>query len=1259
MPNQLPLVSFSIPCYNHEKYVGEMLDSCLAQTYPTIEIVVVDDASPDGSRQIIEDYVWRYPEIIRAEFNTTNLGPALTARKAVRLTRGDYIAGIGSDDVSLPHRIAAGMELLLANPTLGAVFSKAEIIDGSGRTIDSPIADVFNCQYDSLRWRLLSGNFLCGPSMLVRGQLVRHVPPNHGLRFVEDFDQCLRILDTHELLRVDDVWVKYRFHGNNLSVHTQDTVPFAGNYETAICILSALQRWPIEKLFTFQSPAGSAERKQELALAHCKLAEHCLQMDDGLFGRPFLLTGEAYRQVLRATENDPDNEQAAGLLKKVWNRLGDHPRAQGRKPITFVDWQGQAEDAGTPSGAGPSYASVRPPLSVEDAYERWQQRRLFIAGDTAVIENAVARLNPAPRVQLFLRLQPGDETRLADTLDSLIQQFYGEWHLDVVTALPSPEGLEELPCIGWHILSNPDESKAAIDFLAEVRQFDWLLEIPAGARLDPLCLWRLIMQSAALPEARAFFVDDDCCDGVGQRHSPRFKPGSNPAALQSADLAGPLCIRRDAWQASGGASQRHGSPWFSQLLRVAQQSGWGAIRHIPDILISYPGAFPSDPGSCLQGLLESLEARGIAGEIVPSGGQSWGIRFPLGTPPRVSVAIVSRGQIDLLSRCLDSIVSKTAYPDFDVIIAIGGADADPDLSRWLAEVQQRPAPRISVVRTGGAETSYAANCNAAVGASTNDFVALVRDEAVIIQAGWLEELVRTVKQADVAGVSPRLIAPGGGLIQNAGNVLGLNGIVGAPYQGKAKLGEPGYLDCLLVARDVSTLPAGCMLLRKADYLAVGGMDANDLGDHLAEVDLGQKLCRDNRRLIYQPLATVVFDGSAELSIAGDTEQKTRRELAELRAIRKFLERWPANAAVDPYWNPNLSLAETVPALETDFRPQWQYQPSAAPRFLVRPLTNGQGVFRITSPLRALRRAGLASECVWDQEGPREPSAAELRRLAPDTVIVQHYVHDRFLAALHSWSESPDRPFVVYAMDDLLTDMAESNPLRRNIPANSWARLKYALARCDRLVTSTEFLADTYRHFIPYIKVVPNRLEQDIWLPLQSRKRTGDKPRIGWAGGTTHQSDLLLLKEIIEQTRNEADWVFFGMCPDEIRPLLAEFHPFADFREYPARLAELNLDIAVAPLAQIPFNQGKSNLRLLEYGVLGIPVVCTDIDPYRGSPACCVANTVNAWTAALRERIHDADAREREGSALRHWVHAGYLLENHLEEWLAAHLPEQK
>jgi hypothetical protein len=92
------------------------------------------------------------------------------------------------------------------------------------------------------------------------------------------------------------------------------------------------------------------------------------------------------------------------------------------------------------------------------------------------------------------------------------------------------------------------------------------------------------------------------------------------------------------------------------------------------------------------------------------------------------------------------------------------------------------------------------------------------------------------------------------------------------------------------------------------------------------------------------------------------------------------------------------------------------------------------------------------------------------------------------------------------------------------------------------------------------------------------------------------------------------------------------------------------------VAITPFNRGKSNLRLLEYGALGIPVVCTDIDPYQNSPACRVKNTTNTWVAALRERIYDADAREKEGTTMRDWMYRSYLLEDHLNDWLSAHLP---
>ena len=117
--------------------------------------------------------------------------------------------------------------------------------------------------------------------------------------------------------------------------------------------------------------------------------------------------------------------------------------------------------------------------------------------------------------------------------------------------------------------------------------------------------------------------------------------------------------------------------------------------------------------------------------------------------------------------------------------------------------------------------------------------------------------------------------------------------------------------------------------------------------------------------------------------------------------------------------------------------------------------------------------------------------------------------------------------------------------------------------------------------------------------------------------------------------------------------MAEFHPPVCFDDYPAKLASLDLDLAIAPLEYNRFNEAKSNLRLLEYGVMGWPVVCTNIHPYQNAPVERVANNPRAWLNAIRARTADLDAAAAEGQRLRAWVLQNYLLEDHLEDWLSA------
>jgi glycosyltransferase involved in cell wall biosynthesis len=220
-----------------------------------------------------------------------------------------------------------------------------------------------------------------------------------------------------------------------------------------------------------------------------------------------------------------------------------------------------------------------------------------------------------------------------------------------------------------------------------------------------------------------------------------------------------------------------------------------------------------------------------------------------------------------------------------------------------------------------------------------------------------------------------------------------------------------------------------------------------------------------------------------------------------------------------------------------------------------------------------------------------------------------------------------------------------------------SRIREALAICHRLIVSTSPLADLYGPLVEHVHIVPNRLEKALWQGIAppDRRAGKHKLRVGWAGAQQHHGDLALIAQTVAELADEVDWVFFGMLPAGCEKHVREFHPAVPFIDYPAKLASLDLDIALAPLEINLFNEAKSNLRLLDYGYLGWPVICTDILPYRenAAPVIRVANTPTAWSQAVRNLVADAALRKELGSQLRQWVNTHYLLEEHLDEWKTA------
>ena len=311
---------------------------------------------------------------------------------------------------------------------------------------------------------------------------------------------------------------------------------------------------------------------------------------------------------------------------------------------------------------------------------------------------------------------------------------------------------------------------------------------------------------------------------------------------------------------------------------------------------------------------------------------------------------------------------------------------------------------------------------------------------------------------------------------------------------------------------------------------------------------------------------------------------------------------------------------------------------------------GCGNYRVCWPLDLLLRNGLAQGV----ESPYFLDASTLADLNPDVVIFQRVLEEDQIARLKAMRKETDA-FFIFELDDLITHIPTDNKFASLFHRDVADRLKRAMGHCDRLVVSTPALAAAYGSYAPNVMVCTNALPNVPWASLSARRRHGDKLRVGWAGSAAHLGDLKILYPVVKATAHLVGWVFLAALPNVLRRYAAEVHTLVPIVDYPAKLASLDLDLAVAPLEVHPYNDAKSNLRLLELGAMGYPVICSaGVGAFDGDlPVTRVENRPDAWIDAITSAVHDRDALAGQGDALRQAIHDHWLMDGRSAEWASA------
>jgi hypothetical protein len=756
---------------------------------------------------------------------------------------------------------------------------------------------------------------------------------------------------------------------------------------------------------------------------------------------------------------------------------------------------------------------------------------------------------------------------------------------------------------------------------------DWVGILPPGAELENHALLMLGDYASLHPDWHAIYCDDDIQGPSGKREQPAFKPDFNLDHLLGTDYIGmAVWFKREALQSCGGLAGCPGADLYDAVLRIRDAHGGGTIGHIAAPLIHLPPhapAFGSVGEARAKALAAHFARHNLAAAIAPGlQPDTQQIVYPVLGQPLVSIIVADAGDGLSLTPCIESLLATTSHPRYEILVV-------------TADATQLP-PSVSAMACAE-ESSLASRYQLGAAAADGDYLVFLDSRVEAVQADWLSRLLGLMSRPEVGAAAPRLLASDGGTIWRGPYLLGADDGAAALFSG-ADIAQPGHLNRQHVEHNPGAVSMDCLLIDKALYQQLGGMDAS-LPDHeCAGIDLCQKVRAAGRLIVWTPFASVLRHGglneAAGLSDAGQD------------ALQQC---WYGRLAADPAYNRNLSL-DSAQAFQVDsvFANGWDVNFHERQRILALPNDSSASARRLQAPLRQLQEDGHC-QLAWIPQGYRAPRHSEIERLAPD-VLVQNM---RFDPAFLDWQRRnrqlrPDT-LSVLVLDTLAADPAVT-------PRYAAALLREVAGLVDRIIVPSERLKEVAGRLIEDVRLVPDALAEAPWANLTSQRRLGKKARAGWVGAIQDADDLLLLRDAMEQTAGEIEWVVLGHCPDALRASVAEHHPFdlAD-ETYPAKLAGLNLDLAVMPKASHALSEAESPTRLLEYGALGIPLIGTARAAIQAmqAPVAMVENDTLAWIEALQKRARDPSLAGREGDALRDWVRENHLLSQRLSLWQAA------
>ena len=534
---------------------------------------------------------------------------------------------------------------------------------------------------------------------------------------------------------------------------------------------------------------------------------------------------------------------------------------------------------------------------------------------TNEIENEIENFSKKPLISIIMPVYNVDKKWLDLAINSIKAQWYKEWEICIVDDCSTKKETKEY-------LENINNPKIKIKFLEKNLNISGAsnraLELSSGEYIalmdndDEITVDALyeVVKAINLKNADFIYSDEDKLEIDGRFSEPHFKPDFAKDMFLSQNYLSHLgVIKKELIEkVNGWTIGLEGAQDYDLYLKVLEHTE--NIYHISKVLYHWrkiegstalefsEKSYAQKNG--LKSLESAIERRGLKAKVINSKYPgTYKVEYEIKNNPLVSIIIPFKDKPELLDMCINSILKKSTYKNYE-IIGISNNSEEKEIFELMKKLETDK--KVSFYEYNVPFNYSKINNYAVKNYANGEHIILLNNDIEIISPNWIEEMLMFSQQKDIGAVGAKLYYPNN-TIQHAGVIIGIGGVAGHSHK-YFKKEDNGYFSRLNITQNLLAVTGACLMIKKTLYNKLNGLNEKDLKIAFNDVDFCLRLQEQGYQNIYTPYAEAYHYESISRGAENDTK-KIERFNSEvdymLKRHKKILEEG------DPFYNKNLTL----------------------------------------------------------------------------------------------------------------------------------------------------------------------------------------------------------------------------------------------------------------------------------------------------------------------------------------------------------------